>query len=729
MHVNNQNIHLGFKDLEVRPIKDDVIVSGKVEQKLERLDGEVRNKVNDVFKQINKMKQEKNVEGQRALRNQIKKEINSIKKDLKNCIKGQSTLILAREQTTVVDKKAASDVIKVLHDLDKRLDSMQLEGAVVSSFVKKSNFQGQLLQLFEKFLPSALSELVNTARSKIFMGWQKDSEAVLQKKIDLLEDRKEELNNQKTKVEDQLARISTSKKIDHLNQQIESLQKKLDRISEAKEKGIQTRKCMKMIGGESIQVFDKSSNSTLDGMYLSADKFRETLKSAGGKVATIQLDTSNGLLASETLTPDQTSVTGFSFPVEEFEKGGLKEVFQLLGLQETGWDVHQEGDKLYILPGDDAQKLVKLAEAHEANCNTEEKEIDLKKSSDGGTVILTSGNKGVYEMHKKEMLAYLMQGMNVAAFNFAGYGESKGVPSGETLKSNMEAFYQHLKTHHPVEDKKILLKALCMSGGPAAALAARHPKMNICLDQSYADFKDVVTDQIKKEIDSFFSKKINNLDSKDKWVKEKKAFYEWANRNIQSLSHFVAKMVAPAWETKKEIAKVEGKVALILTNHDTLMTLDREIYQNYEAMAKAGKGQQVSLMSIEGKHGASWLDARQNLGFKYNNRDGLWRIYEDKYGQFISKLKAQDKPNPFEGLLDEIEEEIEKRKLDLADPNQVSNFQSLIKTMVNKWFPENKDIGFDFLQEAFPGIKGQYAGRAEMDHFLNKTQLKGNLFK
>src|SRR5262249_55898357 len=129
-----------------------------------------------------------------------------------------------------------------------------------------------------------------------------------------------------------------------------------------------------------------------------------------------------------------------------------------------------------------------------------------KKVENPGTVILTSGSGGVYEQHKREIASFLFKGMNVMTFNFRGHNLSEGEPSAKGVELDTEAAYQYVKQKTGVDDKKIVLKSFCISGGPAAKVAGKHRNVNIILDQTYASFNKLVEDIVKKSLKKHLKK-------------------------------------------------------------------------------------------------------------------------------------------------------------------------------------------------------------------------------
>jgi len=418
--------------------------------------------------------------------------------------------------------------------------------------------------------------------------------------------------------------------------------------------------------------------------------------------------------SEETLTEVKT--TGFSFPKSNFDSSAVTKALEKLGISEAGWKTRTLGDRVVLIPEKDEQKI-----GYDLFYNIEEKEIDVNHKSNGGTVILTTGTKGVFERAgTEETLSFLMQGMNVMLFNFSGYGQSTGKPTGDHLKSNMEAAYHHLKTTYPeIEDNKILCKALCMSGGPATHLASLHPKINLLLDQSYADFRDTVADTMKDQLDGYlntYGKKFDDYFKSKNLTAFRNDLRKWSEGSITAITHLIAKLVAPAWKTYKDIEKVEGNVGLLFTTDDFLMKMDRDIFNNYKALTKNGKAD-VSIMEMPGVHGDSWLKARGG-GTLNPNRDEIDEVIKE-YQEGHFKEWHDVFPESIEYCFKEIE------KLTVRDDVDPQTLNKIIDKANEKFF-KGTDLT-NFLREALL-INRSYVGRQHIDLFLNKAHLKGNIY-
>lgn len=746
---------------------------------INKLEESLASKIETIFDDLNHTTDQGTVEAQKMyLKKVIKTEINDLKKELVSKVH-QKSFGSIKSKNEKENEKSIKHALSLLNKLDKGLEIVELEGMAISIFEDKSPFKGRLNETFKLFIPEFIVKLIDKVRRNIFRLWNVEGKRdhlvkvlpELQKKRVELQDKIKDLkydpntsthyvalSQKKGRFLNQLkdgfslpdAKIvwlnaklmimtaemdviqkkgdmivavkkeALEKKLDDIEAKILSAEKSIKKIEDGIAAGIKIRTNLQIISGEPLAIIDEATHSELDGMYLSADSFRETVKNLGGKIASYQLDS--------------FVANGFVFPADTFNESKVSKALEELGLEEAGWiySTNVEDNTIAIFSEDDKNKLNALV-GKGANFDYIEKEIDLNQKSEGGTIILTSGSGGVYEMHKKEILAFLMRGMNVMTFNFAGYGQSKGVPNETTVKKNMEAAYEHLQLHHPVPDEKILIKALCITGGPATYLAAKHPKTNLLLDQSYADFRDIVGDQVKFVMDDFIKhvlgekEKSSDLSGDSKEIKNQ--LRKWIDQQIDNLAHMIAKIIAPAWETSKEIRKVDGHVGILLTTNDELMKLDRDVYNNYKAMAKAGKLNQVTVMSIEGEHGTNWLYAMRKAGF-ISDEDKLISLLNEEYREEFQYYLNKEETIPFVAGVENFLEEIAKQHLHLDDQSDRSLIESLMEQMVDKWFQDNKELGTKFFKDAFPDAPSIEVGKIQMDKFLEKdpNKLRGNLF-
>lgn len=575
--------------------KDELLRLNKSKNNLENLDQEFTEKIEKIFQQIKELNFKSAPEILFCIKNEIKPQIKSVKSE----IKSKKHFILFDTKEKKLEQQSLESAFSILKSVKRRLDSIKLEGVSSSVYNENSTTLEKIRNFFTRMLLLIGGNISYSINSRLFPSWnvplenrKLESQKYVRLISELIEKNKGQLKNLLTEYlkENSKGEAASQEKLkiiqeerDKLTRLIEEYKKivvDLSKEIEDREKNnkasLLTKINMQRIGGEIVRIFDSKSNSTLDGMYLSADEFRFKLKEAGAKVV---------------LFPgEKKSFSGFCFPKEKFENSLIKEAFDNLHIEKCGGKFFEREGKIYLFFQEDFEKLQDLF-VTEAYFTLEEKEIDLTKKAEGGTVVFTTGFLEVYEMHKREIMTFLMQGMNVMACNFSGYGESTGTPNGEVFKRNLRAVYSHLQKFHPVKDENIVVKALCMGGGPAAYLAAEHPKMNLLLDQSYADFKEVVARHIHTKI--------------------KNDFNTQGNKMTQVVAHVLAYLISPHWKTCDVISKIEGRIGLLLSKDDTVMTIDQDAYHNVKAAVKTKKYAALSVATMPGSHGSYWIDHKE----------------------------------------------------------------------------------------------------------------------
>jgi hypothetical protein len=436
--------------------------------------------------------------------------------------------------------------------------------------------------------------------------------------------------------------LTKQEKIRQYHSEFIALQKAKEKIKAETTKAAQIRAAMKGIGGENITI-DVRGRACLDGMYFSAEKFKEELRKNEIKAFSLQAG--------------RHEVKGWFVEECNLNKPVLNYLNQLSIFRSGITPVMTATGHLLMMRDEDVEKLLQTGVVIEKEdvlqLDSKSNQLkfdfrDINATPGKGTVLLTSGNMGTYEKSKREILAFLLYDLDVMAFNPEGYGKSTGSLSGEKYKEDMLAAYDFIKKKHPVEDEKILLKALCLSGGPAAYLAGQHPGMHLALDQTYSKFSDVVAQHVAESVNEVSSSKIK----------------------LQKLLSPLVKGFLPKWNVKKSLTKVEGKVGIIHTSHDEVMPLGH-VQKNLQAMKEAGKVAQVSVYSIKGEHADSWLDIQEEgIQIRYKTEEevqALLKEYKEKEPALLQPIFTPHKNKAFIlDFIDTIKEEYEHLDLDVS---------------------------------------------------------------
>lgn len=530
---------------------------------------------------------------------------------------------------------------------------------------------------------------------------------------------------------------------------IEALEEKLKKVLFYENKGNEMRQQFVVLGGEQVQIVS-SDNTKLDGLYLDAQAFRKTLKNAGCEIVTMKKPSNAG-------HPEKL-IQMISMSAEKYQASGrdvleaLKKLKAFSGAAETGagWTLVKEGNNFLFVRTDQLPEISpdgqlqdalfdqKIKGDGEKRCiewtlkadNQAYKERTIVQIDDtppaSGTVILSTGNGGVYEQHKSEALSYLFRNINVVMFNFRGFGKSEGDPTERGLKLDMEAAYQLGKIKSGHRDKKILFKGLCMSGGPAAFVAAQHPDTNLFLDQSYSDFKTLMKENAKKNIDDYFESTIGDLDPnsiKIKLIKQLKNL-------VEKIAPKVIDWLAPNYNTVEALSQNRGYKAIFYV-HDDEMVNFKHVERNIKAVADARKMDRLIVMSGPGSHGASHLGIKA-APYEFINCDTkkLTRELKDLnknnnqlHAECENKVKETEKKKTSENAVI-IEDEINALKQEYDQKRDV--IKARIVKAKEELSASEQNLQLDFGIDA---MKNQYVANNQITHFLEKMGLSEDLIK
>lgn len=253
-----------------------------------------------------------------------------------------------------------------------------------------------------------------------------------------------------------------------------------------------------------------------------------------------------------------------------------------------------------------------------------------------GVAILSSGNAGVYEMHKGEALSLLMNGCDVMMLNLRGYGGSEGEPSVEGNYLDLEAAYQFVKHQRKgIPDSKITAWALCLSGGMAAHLAEKHPYINLFLNQTYAEFWNIARSTIEEGLDDFLRKHIHS-------TSDRSQLRNAIKKCLFPIIAGAARLVTPNYNVKDRLSKVKGKICVMEATDDTLMT-----GAETDQMIAAIKGKKVNcqFVNIPGGHCTPWNQVaiyhNRWTGKEVRPEDFVWASLDGVNPIFISLADLQ----------------------------------------------------------------------------------------
>jgi hypothetical protein len=386
-------------------------------------------------------------------------------------------------------------------------------------------------------------------------------------------------------------------------------------------------------------------------------------------------------------------------------------------------EIPNPSDEHPLFRFDAANKTWSVKQESESSAEREKATIDLDKEP-VSTVIISSGSEGVYEMHKAEAASFLFRNMNVVLFNFRGHGKSEGEPTERGLKMDMEAAYQLAKDRSGHQDSKILFKAFCMSGGPAAYVASKHPETNIFLDQTYSDFKTLVSERAESQIDECLTRALGKGDPAT--VRGK--VLNMIKSGLNSISLKVISFIAPDFNTAKGLAAVNGHKAIFYAHDDGFVKFDH-VANNIKAVADAGKMDCLMVLSGPGRHATSLLKVKsspeqyqdqikkknQELDLLKKKRDGVIKVQQAQLGGEIAMLEKKGGDENVKKLK-ELRGQLEKLGQDMH-------------SLEGEMAAHEKEKEQLLLEMGPNAQKNERTAMNQMSHFLTKAGLSDDILK
>lgn len=512
------------------------------------------------------------------------------------------------------------------------------------AFIKEKAFYKPVIKKINRAISNVLQKLT---RKFTYIGYDINlKKTEILKEIDLIEKKEsksiyKQIEDLKKSIDEAKRNNLSSHQIEKMESKLETLNKKvelLEKVNKKEQKGNEVREQLKVLGGEQI-VINTSDQVKLDGMYLDARKFRETLKNAGGKLVTYQIPGNIG---------QTKNLNAISLSKEKYNSSG-KQVLEALKLLHgtsdilvggggAGWTTVYNNEEVLLVRSQDISAALdskehsQLFKYDHANDRWKlqtppaaiKSEQEIKESDQpSGTVVLCLCAKTVYEMHKEDALFYLYKNMNVVLFNYRGYGKSEGTPSDKGLKIDVESAFQFARNKSGHENEKILFSATCLGGGPAAYVASKHPKTNIFLDQSYSNFKRLSKELVEFKLKEFLSNLLNVTESESLKAKAVQA----AATTFSSVINLFTGFMVPNFEVDKYLSKIDGKKAFLFTKDDEIINI-KHLERNLNAIPQ-DEMKNVTVFSVPGKHGAR-ITTIESARIDYmRDKVKLYELYSD----------------------------------------------------------------------------------------------------
>ncbi len=249
-----------------------------------------------------------------------------------------------------------------------------------------------------------------------------------------------------------------------------------------------------LMGAEHVQITSKTGD-LVDAHYLAADSLLKKLEELGGKKKCLRIERADKPQAS---TPPFPAFV-FKKPPADFNL--VVKTLRQCGLDNSGWDYIKNEDTLYLCRKKDAFSLSRI-NFHSKTNPTQIVEMatpSTKQGETASTVLLSNPQRSIYENELEKTLTYALEGLNVMLYNPPGKGLSTGLPDRDNINASIEAAYDFISKVKRTKDDQILAQGTCFGAAPTAWLGAQHPKINLFLDQSPANFVDAANYMFEEE--------------------------------------------------------------------------------------------------------------------------------------------------------------------------------------------------------------------------------------
>ncbi len=108
------------------------------------------------------------------------------------------------------------------------------------------------------------------------------------------------------------------------------------------------------------------------------------------------------------------------------------------------------------------------------------------------TLLFLHGNGGNISHRGNSLFIFHKLKLNVLIIDYAGYGESEGTPSEDSLYQSAAAAWNYLITDKKVKAEKIIIFGRSLGGAVAVDLAAKVKAGGLILESTFSSVRDIV---------------------------------------------------------------------------------------------------------------------------------------------------------------------------------------------------------------------------------------------
>ena len=199
----------------------------------------------------------------------------------------------------------------------------------------------------------------------------------------------------------------------------------------------------------------------------------------------------------------------------------IQYIYEKFELAKTQWQLRIIGNDFYLVQNEDVDFLtfwLNRETSNQKNSQLDQVEVQKMRDENFACAILSMNQTAAYQQSTAEMIALLLEGLHVAAYNNSGKGLSVGKNATPNIDAAIEVVYQFLQKNKGIPDHKIIAKGQCFGAAPTCKLLELHPQVNAWIDQAPSNFIDVIIATMKKKLPALKLKTTNEAGLKNKFL-------------------------------------------------------------------------------------------------------------------------------------------------------------------------------------------------------------------
>lgn len=332
----------------------------------------------------------------------------------------------------------------------------------------------------------------------------------------------------------------------------------------------QSREVLRSIGGQTVAL-QTTDGDWLEAMYFDVENFKRAMMNKGGRF----IVTPSGKQFLRSYSDELTTILG--------------EAMKLDGTYVNDPDVI-----------DDQVFQVELSDS-----TSTDPQIFQKQA-----MILTQGNRGIFEMNRSSVIATLLKGQSCVTFNIRGTGRSHGKPNEERSYRDIEAVYLFLQSKG-FSSNQICVWGYCLGAGLAVELASQYP-IHLILDRPFAKIGDVAVHFARAYINKYIKVDLEN--PKIKGIVDL----------VTNISSSAINLFIISYDNLSKLPRVKGSIFYVHSDEDGVIP---EGSRN--KMREALKRNELAIIQTSDafEHGGPWDSETEQIHETYLRKNGMFRRY------------------------------------------------------------------------------------------------------